>query len=434
VPAWPAVPRRSRRRPPGNSGQYATTDAVRGLVPFRLMGRRWEALKGSRLWHPKGWGVVKTYSSFKPLTRILIVLSLIAGCIMLVICSSIDLGGSKWWHSHAYIPNIWAGFTGFLIGAPVALVVLATFTVEREENTALERVNRLSRLAWYTFRDTVYAFCTEERIDALQKRAPDVEKAHDEAFKAVQDYVAYIRRPVDQSPEALGARINAIKVAADPFATLANGVMIRVKDSGTIETEWAAVVGAWNTLDQYVRLQRLERDLAWFDPQLDAGIRKWMSRTKNPLQEFTDVHGFAPERKHSADTMVDAANATRWYASYSEDELLKLLRHSSSVFGYSQVRDYNARTRAASYFLSGLLGTVNAVEFANWPESASKPVDATNRAFEKSGLRWVGSTRTPEGMAAAVAEFERWLAEKRSGEPAQSSESESSSRLGGLET
>ena len=330
--------------------------------------------------------------------------------------------GADWLHSHAYIPNILAGVTGFLIGAPVAAVFLARFTIEREEKAALERVNRLSQLAWYTFRDAVFAFCTQERIEALQHQAPVVEKAHDEAFKALQDFIAYIQSKQDiYAPDALEARIDAIKAATYPFETLVNRLTITVKDSGTIEAEWSAVVGAWNTLDQYVRLQRLERYLEWFDPKIDADIRRWMTRPKNPLQEFTDIHGFAGGSTHSAETMVDAAGAMHWYINYDENKRRDVHFATSGVFGHSSVSGYNARYREASSFLGGLLGSVCNVEFANWPESASKPVKETNLKFEKSTPRWLGSLSTPEGMAATVADMERLQAEKRSEDRAQSS-------------
>jgi hypothetical protein len=39
-----------------------------------------------------------------------------------------------WLRGHSYVPNILAGFTGFLVGVPVALVVLQTVIGKREDN------------------------------------------------------------------------------------------------------------------------------------------------------------------------------------------------------------------------------------------------------------------------------------------------------------
>ena len=150
------------------------------------MGRRWEAFKSWPLWHPNSWAFVKTYRIFKPFNRFLIIFSLIAGFLVLITCWYIDLGNSKWWHGHAYILNIWAGFTGFLIGAPVAAVILASFTVQREERSALTRVNELSRLAWEEFRTAVHKFASNDRLDALTNGVGDVQRIHDEIVRIIR--------------------------------------------------------------------------------------------------------------------------------------------------------------------------------------------------------------------------------------------------------
>ena len=106
-------------------------------------------------------GFWETFSDFKLSTRISLILSLVLGLVLLVAFSLTDAGvnvtlgswdpkpdwlkryNADWFHSHAYIPNILAGLTGFLIGVPVGAVVLATFTTEREEKAARDRVNRI---------------------------------------------------------------------------------------------------------------------------------------------------------------------------------------------------------------------------------------------------------------------------------------------------
>jgi hypothetical protein len=139
------------------------------------------------LWQQiKRWGVVDTYLGFGVATRLIFAALFLAGAIMGVSLWLTDLGAgfteprwlfrfnAKWLSDHAYIPNILAGFTGFLIGVPVAAVVLATFTTQREEKVALDRVNRLSKSAWYTFRDAAYEFCSKERVEALENDMPSV--------------------------------------------------------------------------------------------------------------------------------------------------------------------------------------------------------------------------------------------------------------------
>jgi hypothetical protein len=351
------------------------------------IGRGWRRFKS--------WGYFKTYFGFGLTTRIILLLMFLFGVVVLFALSTTDLGidvkfgsydvkrpswlqpyNEAWLHSHAYIPNILAGFTGFLIGAPVAAVILAHFTTEREERAALERVNRLSQLAWYTFRDAVHAFDPELRLDAVQNDAPIVEKAHDRAYKVVNDYIEFMGPWVDRAPEVLEDKIQAIRLAAREFDDVVRRLMLKVKDSGTIEMEWSTIVGAWNTLDQYVRLQRLERDLAWFDSRVDAKFRLWMSREKNLLQEFTDIHGSIAE--NYPHTMTGAAGAMNHYANCNEAELQSLLGPThGGTFGYFRVDNYNTAHRNATSFLIDLLGAIAQVEVANWPESASKPVKTT---------------------------------------------------------
>ncbi|GAA2400207.1 hypothetical protein [Mycolicibacterium llatzerense] len=139
-------------------------------------------------------GIRRTLNDFNPSTRIVLVLSLLLGVMLLFGFTLTDVGvdltlwgwdpkphwlkqyNAGWFHTHAYVPNILAALTGFLIGAPVALIVLATFTVQREEQAALDRVNRLSQVAWYNFLDAVIAFDPRERLDAVQNAAPAVER------------------------------------------------------------------------------------------------------------------------------------------------------------------------------------------------------------------------------------------------------------------
>ena len=396
------------------------------------MGHRWDSFKNWNLW-PWNWPPIKIY---KPITRSLIILAFFIGLAILIVCWTIDLRDDKWWHGHTYIPNIFAGITGFLIGAPVALVVLATFTLEREENTALKRVNRLSLHAWYEFSDAVNNFCTMERIDAMQKLAPEVEKAHDEAFKVVQRYISYARAGGASNTLEFQNIMEAMGATALDFNKQVNAMNNSIGDSGTLEMQWSVVVGAWNILDQYVRLQRSERYLEWFDKALghngrthraDADIRRWMSRTKNPLQEFAEVHGDSVEIKHSANTMVEASNAILWYAGYEETKRRELLLSGNGVFGHTQVPNYKARYQAASDFLIRLLGSVSDVDFANWPACASEPVKpelrvglTTPRVFGQ-----IMAAKTPAEFEALRKRLLAQMASDKSNEPPATPDSQS---------
>jgi hypothetical protein len=363
----------------------------------------------------KSRGFLKTYFGFGVTSRVTLLLMFLLGLVVLAFLWTTDQGidvkigsfdlkrpkwlqpfNEQWLHTHAYIPNILAGFTGFLIGAPVAVVFLASFTVEREERVALERVNTLSLLAWYSFRNAVFAFCNRERIEALRKDVPRVQQMHGEVTQIFRDIMETYWSPAQATVVASGqleAQFDTAKLKLDPMRALVNGLIPTLGDSGTVELEWSAVVSAWNTLEQYVRLQRLERDLRWFDLGIDVRIRRWSSRPVNPLQEFTDVHGSVVTSEFSQATMVDSvATLTRW-------------AHSDRTYRYtiSGIGPYKARHRAAQDFLNRLLNDVDLVELSGWPESESKPTqDSTG--LEQSGMQWRGAFRETEGVVQRIAD------------------------------
>jgi uncharacterized protein YutE (UPF0331/DUF86 family) len=373
---------------------YTDLDAKAGvLVPARFDGvvssamippvlpttdrpvREWKAVKKWPVWHPKRWGFVTTFGSFKLFTQTLIVVSFVVGIALLVVVWRIDLS-SQWFHGHAYIPNICAALTGFLIGAPVALVILATFQAEREQNEILVRVNRLSQLAWDNFVSSAQRFCTPERMKAVGTDAYAVDKLHKDAFHAVQSYVLAIRGGQPQNPNAQDDAIEAINKSHPPFETAVSGITHVLRNPETLSVEWSALVGAWNTLDQYVRLQRLERNLAWFDPEIDAELRKWLSRPQSPLGVFAELHGFGINQKSTDNTMASAAMAVSVYTKLDRDALRRALQRNSSKFcDVMEVRDYLAYAKEASFFLSRLRNCVNKVISADWPASEKVPQD-----------------------------------------------------------
>lgn len=274
----------------------------------------------------------------------------------------------NWLRSHAYIPNILAGLTGSLVGVPVAAVILTSFYSQREGTIAVDRVNRLSKSAWYTFRDSVYEFCSEERIKALEHDMPLINEQHDDAFKALQEYVGLLRIYIDIPPnldDLLAEKADVIRQCVlDPPQELANRMSV---DPESVSMAWEGVLGAWNVLDQYVRLQRLEHNLDWFANRVDTMIRKWMSLPQNLFLAFVDLHGFYPRRPNPdfrPETMQDAAHALYTYIGMSDSELRTLFEGNSGVFGCVRVQGYEDTYEYALKFMSGLRSAVDHVELA----------------------------------------------------------------------
>jgi hypothetical protein len=247
-------------------------------------------------------GFRQTFGDFQPATRRLLVASLAVGLVLLLGFSLTDVGvnvtlgswdpkpdwlkqfNAEWFHSHAYIPNIYAAITGFLIGAPVAVVVLATFTIQREEKAAADRVEAVSQIAWNQFRDAITDLCSRQRLEALRVCANRIQGIHDQTWHGFNTDIA------NQSAEEFQ---QTVAFAQQQSSAWSEGFQSFMRDVGTISDltlKWVAAVRDWNTLDQYVRLQRLERGLPWFHRELDTLLQQRMIADKHPMRPFFDLH------------------------------------------------------------------------------------------------------------------------------------------------
>ncbi|WP_156772030.1 hypothetical protein [Mycobacterium sp. 1245805.9] len=350
-------------------------------------------------------GFLETSKDFKRSTQVMLILSLLIGIVLLAglwlndAGVNVTLGGfdpkqswlrrynADWFHNHAYIPNVLAGFTGFLIGAPVATVVLATFTIQREEKAALDKVNRISVLAWKAFRDAVMEFCSEQRIQALDSGAAHVQRTNKTAIHDLSGFISLMFTDTDEShPDHTAIRkqhdqlaerlLQSIRRDARLLETALNNVSESVTADRALQVRWSTVKGAWNMLDQYVRIQRLERNLLWFDSvdsEIDSEIRASMSRDGNPISLFSSIHE-STGNWNPPQSMSDALDSLKSYALRDRGQLRDHLLGNRSVYGWTSVDEYQRRAKEAAEFLRGLRTHVEKVDAANWPESARKPV------------------------------------------------------------
>ena len=326
----------------------------------------------------------------------MICVSLILGVILFVFCTLSDLRDYGWWKDQSYIPNIVASITSFLIGAPIGLVVLATFTKEREDNATLERVNRLSQHAWYSFRDLILEYCSDTRSTALQEQARYVVDLHRKSVMLYHQFDAIVANAGNIDvyfEQILAASVTALETSHENFRLAVHELQSTVDYHNRLENEWASTQGAWQTLDQYVRLQRLEQQLQWFSAEADGGIRRWMMRASDPIQEFMEVHGYplgpmSMLGKSSSRTMFSAVDTLYDDAS------------SGDIHSYScPVPLYEMRRAAAYNFILDLQRYITQVEMELWPESESEPKDSAAVVFEPTPSRALASLFTKEGEA-----------------------------------
>ncbi|MGO9383971.1 MAG: hypothetical protein ACLP4W_18255 [Mycobacterium sp.] len=350
-------------------------------------------------------GVRDTFNNFQPFTRRLLIASFVVGLLLLIGFSLTDMGvnvtlgswdpkpnwlkqfNAEWFHSHAYIPNILAAITGFFIGVPIALVILATFVGQREDAEALKRVNATSLQAWNRFKDSVFDLCSDERLDGLSVSADLVQRIHNDIY---EEYVAYRTRGLRREPYKSGSVVGVrqrgttteetdefqryLAANVEEFMAQINEVFNRVGSDHSFQVQWAGVRTNWTTVDQYVRLQRFERNLQWFNTDVDAELSHRLSDTVNPLTEFFDVHHV--KTRNSLDSMLAARAAVLYDAQLPKEELdTKLLAGPSSgnFFGHQPVTNYYGTALKVRGDLEALRDAVLRVDGEGWPAKFSGP-------------------------------------------------------------
>ncbi|ODR25312.1 hypothetical protein BHQ19_12885 [Mycolicibacterium porcinum] len=288
----------------------------------------------------------------------------IVGFVSLIVGLKTDVSQSDWSQSLGFFTNIWAGFTGFLIGVPVALVVLSTITAQREETAATDRVHTLTRIAWEQFRDAVYELFGEKRIDSLESIAGTVQAYHDQTFKGFENYEQGEKTTEDY--ENLMAFIDhQVKTWQQPFVR----VMHEIGNSYDLGMSWYAVLRDWNTLDQYVRLQRLERGLEWFDRRPDSLLQQAMNPNVHPMQPFFDKHE-GPTPKYpdwKNGSMWAAFNALYHYREIETEDAFRMeLVMWGRYFPGTPVKGYLEAVGETALNMRQILYVVQEIDRSDW--------------------------------------------------------------------
>jgi hypothetical protein len=258
----------------------------------------------------RGSAVKKTLDDYAAATRRLFKWMEIVGWVVLVAAVALDFLGL--WPHWTFLPNLINTFGGFLIGVPVALVLFTTLANERENN----QLERLSCGAWNDFAERVRAFCSAERIKALE----DAELSLGELWRTVRDEIlkaigpdatkAIANLPRD---DAYVEFQNRMKLWCKQLTTQCNSIEERIPNAGTLELEWLAIRRSWTVLDVSVKSQRFAADRGWLPDHIDTGLQPKMERNGNPLSEFSDMHDKkGPNQEHPP-----MGNVPHWICMFS---------------------------------------------------------------------------------------------------------------------
>lgn len=328
------------------------------------------------------WHNIETALGFSRWTLGGLILMFVAGIVLCISLWLTDVGvgfsepyfitryNGEWLRSHAYIPNILAGITGFLVGVPVALVVLQTVIGRRDDNIELAKAKRVSAAAWGEFRSAVVEYASPERRNALLNDAlTDVYPLYEEIFNRLKAYRGEkpFASPTQQQYDEL---VTFLRAKEPKFKTEIDLVTKKVGNIDELLKIWSRVLSTWSVVNVYVRSRRLEFGLPWFSDDSNALLISALSTPESPLSDFTHVHnGFGIRPPASMDM---AHNWLRSYLAWDKDKLDRTLQSDDQVFGHEGVADYQKNAQQAGFFLNGLQSVIKQIDEEGWPDCSPR--------------------------------------------------------------
>lgn len=306
--------------------------------------------------------------------------------------------GLGWRTEAGFFTNIWASFTGFLIGVPFALVGLATVTSQREETATRDRVQDISIVAWEQFRDAVYELCSEDRHDAIGEYSNRVQIIHDQIIVGVKNFIANL----DDTRSNADAKdlIKFLEYEYQLWAAEFMKISEKVGNSIELQWKWIGVVRDWNTLDQYVRLQRLEQTLPQMPREYANQLQQRMNIDIHPMRAFFIAHeGPNPEQNlWSNSSMFAALHFTQHLIDEVSDfdSLGKAMTGREEMFPMKPITGYLEAVEESQYVLRNILYTVEALDReVEWPRKFALPHgrNARSEKTELDKLREAGDLR-----------------------------------------
>ncbi|MGV0715900.1 hypothetical protein ABQE93_10885, partial [Mycolicibacterium sp. XJ662] len=149
--------------------------------------------------------------------------------------------------------------------------------------------------------------------------------------------------------------------------------MPQVGETSDLRLQWFAAVRDWNTLDQDVRLQRLERGLPWFHRELDSLLQEQMVADRNPMRPFFEMHD--GDYGHEPGQPDDMASALRRLGDlaqlgYSLDSFNRVREQSRAYFPTTRVEGYLMTTGWVAHQMGMLYAFVQQIDRSGWPANA----------------------------------------------------------------
>ena len=343
---------RSHRNPPGSADSLSVPGAESEKVRRTVLG--------VNLWD--------TFEGFSRAARWALVASFYLGLALLGVGIGLDITDPPWWTSFPYVQNFVAALTGFLIGVPVALILLTTLENGRIENTELKKLESLSDTAWENFSKNVLAYCEDTRISAYEYAANDELTQTVETIKA--GISEYHGTPGYFGPERTDAEYASFVPKLADWASQMEILLTpldAIPPGAQLAVEWVSVERSWAVLDAYVKVRRFELGLNWLSPDLDTKIQQKLVHESNPCHTFTLYY----DPKANFSTIRSIPAYLRYLALMSREEMHRKL-HYETPFNSATLYYSEYGTTAAANFLHQLKQYVTAAEQSGgWPFARS---------------------------------------------------------------
>ncbi|WP_204807744.1 hypothetical protein [Mycobacterium riyadhense] len=292
-----------------------------------------------------------------------------------------------WWKNLGYGLNILASFTSFLIGLPVALVVLETIKSNAVQKQQIESVKRISNVAWSDFHEAVNDLCSEQRINAIKSTKENSSPAellwaeHNvivERIRLSHDTVKQAKNDGLKITDEITALKSFLQDHLPIFRAKIKLVDVEFGSEYIVRRKWRYMLALWDVLDTHVRLRRIEFQLEPMYRDFYVRVLDDVNSTNNPIFEFLDAHkGASRTTGNAIESMRDLNIVVGVLLSLHTNQLAKILGDDDSfkeIVGPSRgVADYDRKCFNASTFLSFFKQNVDCIGMSGFPEKRTSP-------------------------------------------------------------
>jgi hypothetical protein len=291
----------------------------------------------------------------------------------------------KWWKNLGYGLNILASFTSFLIGLPVALVVLETIKSNAVQKQQIESVERISKVAWSEFYEAVHDLCTEQRIEAVASTNDGSSLAE----KVAAEHGLIIQRIVESRYAMKNANSNGLKITEEvedlrsfltSHAPELEQRMKALDDQFGLEYDvrrrWNYLLSLWQVLDTHIRLRRMEFDLDPMHRDFYIKILDDVNSVENPIFQFLSVHSGTSSKERRITSVLNLLSVMDALQQIQPGDLFRFLTDDEKFDDFigtpGGVSDYASKASRASIFLLFFKQNVEMVGMSGFPEKRTR--------------------------------------------------------------